>query len=128
MIDYSLENVKLTFGAHSLKNKDSTVETRHAKKVVIHKDYWNNTLNDIAMIKWTKPLEYNEYIRPACFPSRDVIEGDNVTMTGWGESHHKNGTGFAKVLQYVDMKVLGHPRNSKVCWVQFGSSDKYRHF
>jgi len=42
--------------------------------------------NDIALLKLDRPVEFNEFIRPACLYTSDTFEFDKTVATGWGKT------------------------------------------
>lgn len=48
--------------------------------------------NDIALVKINGPVEFNNYIRPACLPQTSDIETMKVIATGWGKLNHHSPT------------------------------------
>ncbi|GJQ72842.1 hypothetical protein Trydic_g1491 [Trypoxylus dichotomus] len=69
-------------------------QTRFVTHIVTHSAYDRaNLKNDLAMMKLSKPLTYNRYVRPICLPSeftagRDYLKeptpGTLCTAVGWG--------------------------------------------
>lgn len=69
-------------------------QTRWAAAAIPHEDYNKKTLkNDIALMKLSKPVRFNRYVRPICLPSEttageDYLQGpkpNTVCITvGWG--------------------------------------------
>lgn len=118
---FSLEQIKLTFGDHLSTKKDPGEVVKTIKKIIIHKDYFKKdgerTLNDIALVELTKPIEYTAEIRPPCFPNRDVENRDKIVLSGFGKSHHNSD--LPNVLQYVDMKVKLSSGHELVCCVAY---------
>lgn len=59
---------------------DTTVEdgneaTHYVETIVTHNKYRPDTyLNDIALIKLTKPIRFSKFILPACIPEQDFAE------------------------------------------------------
>lgn len=39
--------------------------------------------NDIALFKIDGPVQFNEYVRPACLASKNTNIADRVLVTGW---------------------------------------------
>lgn len=48
--------------------------------------------NDIALAKIDGPVQFNNYIRPACLPQSKTIDTMRVIATGWGKLNHISPT------------------------------------
>ena len=46
--------------------------------------------NDIGVIRLKRPIEFNQYIQPACLPQKPSDIGRRVWATGWGITRGKN--------------------------------------
>ncbi|XP_028998615.1 coagulation factor X [Betta splendens] len=54
---------------------DGNEATHYVETIVTHNKYRPDTyLNDIALIKLTKPIKFSRYILPACIPEQDFAE------------------------------------------------------
>ncbi|CAH1772368.1 unnamed protein product [Owenia fusiformis] len=61
------------------------------ESIHLHSGYsfgYNPLLNDIALVKLSKLVEYTDYIRPACVPEPREIWGNTSVcyLTGWGHT------------------------------------------
>nr|XP_019591746.1 PREDICTED: plasma kallikrein isoform X2 [Rhinolophus sinicus] len=57
------------------------------KEIIIHQNYnISETAHDIALIKLEAPLNYTEFQKPICLPSKDDTNAiyTNCWVTGWG--------------------------------------------
>merc|ERR1712179_632623 len=70
---------------------------------------WNTAdlSNDLALIELPSPIDFNDYIKPSCIPSKgdtaDVSE--LVTCTGWGKPSDSAG-GISPVLRMVEDRPI----------------------
>ena len=60
------------------------------------------TRPDIVVIKLKEPFELNDYVKPACLPTKPIKAGSKCFVSGWGHSkpltHEELATGtFTKV-------------------------------
>uniref|UniRef100_A0A4W3GTD6 Peptidase S1 domain-containing protein n=1 Tax=Callorhinchus milii TaxID=7868 RepID=A0A4W3GTD6_CALMI len=58
------------------------------KQILIHPRYNSTTQDyDVALIQLQKPLQYNDYVRPACLPeaTQDLELPSLCVVTGWGQ-------------------------------------------
>ena len=81
---------------HNEKLGNGNKGTRYfLNKIVVHDTYKFNYIThaDIALLKLSERLEYNEYVQPICFPDGQTpAHGDMCHITGWGFT---SGTGDA---------------------------------
>lgn len=80
-------------------------------KVVIHPNFTTkNYLNDIALIRLARPLNWDAFKRPICLPSPhddDLYVGREATVTGWGwTAESRKGGKQANTLQKLSVKVV----------------------
>ena len=76
--------------------------------MVIHEGFDVETLeNDIAIIKWRKPLKFNKWVQPAYLPSADdrVSEGEMLRVSGFGATRPKQED-LDGYLRVVDVPVV----------------------
>ena len=57
--------------------------------------------NDIALLKLSEPLKFDETIAPICLPSAEPTVRDTLTLAGWGFTANRTK---AKILQKLDLK------------------------
>jgi len=41
---------------------------------------------DIAVLRLSKPLVFNDYVQPVCIPTAPVDDGTNCVAIGWGDT------------------------------------------
>ncbi|CAG0892212.1 unnamed protein product, partial [Darwinula stevensoni] len=65
-----------------------------------------NLINDIALIRLSQDLEWDDYTQPVCLPDAGSRTADDtsVTAVGWGSS--KEGGRSSSVLQSVNLNVV----------------------
>lgn len=88
---------------------------------ILHPDWNPNTLaNDIALIKLDSPIEFNDYIRPACLPAysdaSDNLVGESVTATGWGKLSDSSFSRAAKLHFAAGIPVM----DNDICNSNYG--------
>jgi len=54
--------------------------------VTVHEYYPGGGTWDIAVIRLTQPLVYNNYVQPVCIPSTAVADSTKCVATGWGKT------------------------------------------
>uniref|UniRef100_A0A7M5WYY6 Peptidase S1 domain-containing protein n=1 Tax=Clytia hemisphaerica TaxID=252671 RepID=A0A7M5WYY6_9CNID len=78
----------VVLGAHVFGGgTENNRQVRQVSNVISHENYNSQTLaNDIALIKLNSPVEYNDYVKPACVPESGDAPDPNteVVISGWG--------------------------------------------
>ncbi|KDR24454.1 serine protease snake-like [Zootermopsis nevadensis] len=78
--------------------------------IIRHPDYKPPAkYNDIALLKLDRPVEFNEFIRPACLYTRDTFDINKTVATGWGQID------FAEKKSDVLLKVGISIIDNKLC-------------
>jgi len=78
---------------------------------IVHENYDDWALvNDIALVELPTPLEFNDYIKPACLPSLGdtADQGELVTCTGWGKPSDSAGGIAPKLRMVSDLPVISN--------------------
>jgi len=58
--------------------------------VVVHPNYLPRKKDyDIALVRLSSPLTFNDYVKPVCLPKTRVAGGTNCVITGWGGTEGK---------------------------------------
>ena len=85
-IDQSLMTV--TLGDYNIDKSEGTEQTVKADKVYIHPHFnVSTTDNDIALIKFEKPITFSWAIQPIALPlaDHDINTGTFCVVSGWGK-------------------------------------------
>jgi secreted trypsin-like serine protease len=109
--------LRIDLGLHNKANKESTTVSRGASRVISHENWNGRTMrNDISLIKLDAPVEYNDYIIPACMPATGLdVTGKNGWVSGWG-STRLGGSTVSRLMEDV-MPILSVDR----CKARYGS-------
>ncbi|CAF1021331.1 unnamed protein product [Brachionus calyciflorus] len=105
---------KLYFGVHDINNVLKHTPTNitvgiEADSIHVHEGYsTESALNDIAIIKLSRPVEFNRFIQPACLPNPKINiypVKENITSyaAGWGTL--SSGGDLPETLQNVKLTV-----------------------
>lgn len=83
-----------------LNKGDQMVEVQFAKR--IHPNYNYSTFeNDIALLKLTKPIRFNNYTQPICLPRpHERFEGQVCQTSGWGALDAERNSKFDISLKF----------------------------
>jgi trypsin len=99
--------VSMVVGDHTRNDNSNTVRRHHdVQAIIIHEEYddWN-LYNDIALVKVSQPIEFNEDIQPICAPDPDNSYAHTRTVaSGWG-TLSSGGACCPQTLQYVSMNI-----------------------
>ncbi|XP_059083508.1 trypsin II-P29-like [Tigriopus californicus] len=93
-------------GQQNIHIPDEFEEVRFVAATFMHPDYIYTSKNhDIALVKLTEPLEYNERIRPIALDSELVPDGTICTTLGWGTTS-EDSLLLSSNLRKVDVPVV----------------------
>ncbi|XP_016843706.1 trypsin-2-like [Nasonia vitripennis] len=82
-------------------------DLHHVSEVIVHSEYDKNTQdNDIALLKLTKPIVYNERQKPIKLSTKPPNAGDLMTISGFGKKGEDQG--YAIFLETANMPVVDH--------------------
>ncbi|XP_072441448.1 suppressor of tumorigenicity 14 protein homolog isoform X2 [Chiloscyllium punctatum] len=98
---------KAFIGLHSQSFSESFVETRLIKRMIIHEQFNNFTMDyDIALLELSEPVVYNNYIQPVCLPSALHVFPANrkCYITGWGLLQEEGR--LPLVLQKGEVRII----------------------
>ncbi|XP_046384296.1 brachyurin-like [Ischnura elegans] len=95
-------------GVIKLQGDESSRVIVQSAEAIIHDGYnHDHFVNDIALLKLSEQLRFNEYISSAFLPSNDdTYVNKQAWISGWGSSY--NGGPNAEVLQYAPMTVISN--------------------
>ncbi|XP_078600937.1 trypsin-3-like [Branchiostoma floridae x Branchiostoma japonicum] len=100
---------KIRVGSHYKNKKDLNQPDLDVIKVIVHKQYNSRTVdNDIALMKLSSSITFDDYASPVCLPTVDAPDGTMCYVTGWGDT---KGTGSDDVLRQAKVPVM----SSKTC-------------
>uniref|UniRef100_A0A1I8NEJ2 Uncharacterized protein n=1 Tax=Musca domestica TaxID=7370 RepID=A0A1I8NEJ2_MUSDO len=74
-------------------------------KIIVHPDY-DDSENDIALVKLEKPLKFSETIKPISLAEEDPPEGASVTVSGWGNV--RDGGLKSRDLLFTTLTAMSH--------------------
>lgn len=82
-------------------------------EIIVHPKY-KGLLNDVALLRLTKPLIYSEKVKPIKLMRDEVPANEIITISGWG----RLGTfdDLPRYLQWLTLPVL----EAEECYKQFG--------
>ena len=78
---------KAVVGEHDMYKSEGTETVHTVDTIFEHGQYDSVTVNnDIALLKLTNEITFNNYVSPACLPDKDVVKDTICVTTGWGET------------------------------------------
>merc|ERR1712154_157148 len=101
------DNLQLVLGEHNIKQ----AAEQHAKTIGVtaikRNDYdERTTTNDIAILKLSEEVVFNDHIQPACLPSNKAEQyvDQSAVVSGWGTT--SSGGDTSNVLKKTDQTIL----------------------
>ncbi|KAG8436321.1 hypothetical protein GDO86_007431, partial [Hymenochirus boettgeri] len=110
--------LRVVFGGHKLSRLHKDAEIRKVKRIILHEKYIPKTYaNDIALIQLKEPINYNDRIQPACFPSvsANVRYMTDCYVAGWGVMKEKS-TVTADILQEARVGLIPSEMCNSSTW------------
>ncbi|XP_077196671.1 acrosin-like isoform X2 [Paroedura picta] len=104
-----LEHWKLIIGATQLSQPGDFVQERTIKNLVEHELYSRRrSLNDIALMELSAPVNCSDYIQPACLPDEDVDVSSltHCYVSGWGVMDMSKPTETADIMQEARVNLI----------------------
>ncbi|XP_051522636.1 uncharacterized protein LOC127422868 [Myxocyprinus asiaticus] len=99
------------FGQQTQERINTSEVSRSVQLIIKHPNYNHSTNdNDIALLKLNSSVIFTDYIRPVCLAADNSVfhSGTESWITGWGD----NGKGVSlpspKILQEVEVLVIGN--------------------
>jgi len=80
-------NFQIVVGQHSKKRPDKYTKKHNVAKIINHPRWNPQTLeHDIAVIKLSEDIQFNDAVQPICLPQSNWIyaDGGKFLVTGWG--------------------------------------------
>ncbi|XP_059160833.1 brachyurin-like [Physella acuta] len=78
----------------------------HSIKTFKHKDFENKTfLNDIALVKLEKPLNFSDSVKPICLPVGNIWDASPCFVTGWGSTTRNLTAYYDDVMNLQQLRV-----------------------
>ncbi|KRZ10948.1 Plasma kallikrein [Trichinella zimbabwensis] len=104
------ENVTVIAGAHNITV--STKETHNkynVKSIIIHQNFKNNDVHDIALLILHSPILYSTKTRPICLPYGDEIPEQKCWIAGWGYTRVTGGSSHVLLMISTPMVFYSGP-------------------
>jgi len=87
---------RIVAGEYNLKSEEGSEQSRDVIRIFMHHEYdEDSSRNDIAVLKLSSPLEFNEFVQPACLPAASAKGlydvGKKGIISGWGSMTPSSG-------------------------------------
>lgn len=87
---------RIVAGEYSLTSEEGSEQVRDVIRIFMHHGYdEDSSKNDIAVLKLSSPLSFNEFVQPACLPKQSQSElykvGAKGFISGWGSITPSSG-------------------------------------
>jgi len=86
-----ISGIKIVAGEYNLRTYEGSEQKIRVERLFKHPQYGGNAnmRNDIALLKLSQDLRFNNYVQPACLAKlanevSDYAPGSNVVVSGWG--------------------------------------------
>ncbi|KRX50782.1 Chymotrypsin-like elastase family member 2A [Trichinella murrelli] len=102
------------FASYDMSMEEPLRKKRTSAKIITHEGYqkYQVSINDIALVKLTKPIPYSSYVRSICLPqSGDKIEGKACYFAGWGRTIKGSALSSGKELMYASYEKFQETGN-----------------
>lgn len=77
--------MEVVAGEYQLSMQEDSEQVREVQDVILHPQYDAVTYeNDIAIVKLTEPLLFNEYVQPISLPPEGKVLAGECMVAGWG--------------------------------------------
>jgi len=102
-----LDKVRILFGTVNLQTPDADRQSLPVSSIMYHGNYSDQTIiNDVAIIRLAKPIQFNQYVQPVCLNRvDDYSDGTKMaTLAGFGRTS-VIGIGGSPTLRHATMRV-----------------------
>ena len=104
------EDLLVYLGKHNLRKWTGPEQDAKVREIFIHPDYnYNRFYSDIAILRFTTEVTFNNFIRPACLWNFDedykILINKTGHVPGWG--YNERGL-VSEELSFAQMPVVAH--------------------
>jgi transmembrane serine protease 3 len=101
--------MQVVAGAHDLEDESGSEQRVRASLTDYHESYNPDTMvNDIAIVKLSKPIKFTNDVQPACLPNPGEQIPDNApgTVAGWGLTREEGRS--SNLLLQVSVPIVNN--------------------
>ncbi|KRZ45481.1 Plasma kallikrein [Trichinella pseudospiralis] len=104
------ENASVIAGAHNIADlTERTREQYDVKSIIIHQNFKNGQVHDIALLILQSPILYSTKTRPICLPDGDEIPEQKCWIAGWGYTRATGGSSHVLLMISTPMVFYSGP-------------------
>lgn len=101
-------DISVLLGAHNIGQTNETGRVVFSADAIYIHDEWNTKKlefnNDVALIRLSETVTFNQNIQPVCLPSTETLNQSNGTVVGWG--HYDDKKIISDYPREVDVPIL----------------------
>ncbi|XP_023939694.2 ovochymase-2 [Bicyclus anynana] len=100
-------NALVGLGKYHLERGDENSVEMDVEEIIIHENYQLLAF-DVALLKLKSPVEFTDYIQPACLWRTETLSADDAvtgTLVGWGTTNEED---LSQTLQQVNLPLVAH--------------------
>nr|CAB3234437.1 chymotrypsin-like protease CTRL-1 [Phallusia mammillata] len=97
-------------GKYYRDSPEPTMQVFEIESFEAHPEYdFRSLKHDIAVAKLREPIQYSNYVQPACLPGKEdmMVSGERVWVTGWGETLQVGNQNRSK-LKELTLPLIGN--------------------
>ncbi|PSN50975.1 hypothetical protein C0J52_07624 [Blattella germanica] len=100
---------KVVAGEHNLNSNEGTEQRVVVSRAVVHPNYAGDVgPYDIAVLKLSSALTYNQYVQPIALPSAGDIPSGDAILSGWGSTSTTNNPSMPDILQTAVLPIVDY--------------------
>jgi len=112
------KNLRIVAGEHNQDENEGNEQNRKLTKIIQHEDYNGFTIsNDISLLKWDEPLDFNSYVGAIALPSSGHAASGDCVVSGWGTTSEGGST--PNTLRKVAVPIV----SDEECRDAYGQND-----
>ncbi|XP_061761746.1 trypsin-1-like [Nerophis ophidion] len=109
-------NLEVLLGLQTQEGTNDNLVRRTVAGLMVHENYNTDTNdNDIALLRLSAPVTFNNFIRPVCLAASgsDIPAGTDFIITGWGTIGSGEPLPSPQTLQEVSVPVVSNEQCSQ---------------
>ncbi|KAK7060684.1 Trypsin-2, partial [Halocaridina rubra] len=108
----SHNQLQVVAGENNLIDDEGTEQVKNIQEIIIHENYSHAEYsNDIALLKLTSPLTYNDYVQKVFLSEQDHAENGSCIISGWGQTSGTKADLSTLIAAEVTIIHKNHCRN-----------------
>uniref|UniRef100_A0A672Q4Y6 Peptidase S1 domain-containing protein n=1 Tax=Sinocyclocheilus grahami TaxID=75366 RepID=A0A672Q4Y6_SINGR len=109
--DVSASSLHVYLGRRTQQGVNTNEISRNVRTIIVHSSYNSNTNNnDIALLRLSSTVTFNNYIRPVCLAAQNSVfpSGTSSWITGWGDVQSGVSLPSPGILQETMVPVVNN--------------------